>query len=686
LTAKGILRVKLPEHGLIQAESIRRPALAYRPEIDGLRAVAVLAVVFGHAGIAGFSGGYVGVDVFFVISGYLITGLIHPEIQSGRFSLIGFYERRARRILPALILLMAATGAAGWLVMTPSDFQSLARSLIATAFFGANLHFWQSIDYFSLDAAFLPLLHTWSLAVEEQYYLLWPLFLMVAAVSRRLLILGVLFVLVASLGASILLSGFFPKESFYLLPTRAWELMTGAALALGMVPGWRDRRWAEAASLVGIVMILTAVATFDDRTVFPGAAALLPCLGTALIVHSGGGTGVGRALAARPAVFIGLISYSLYLWHWPILAFLRIGYGVVELPWPVTLIAIAFSFVAAILSWRMVETPFRRRGTLGRRTIFTLSGAGTAAIVAAGIATTITEGWPSRLSEQTARIAAGAQDMEPDKDFCVTRVPPDRLCRIGAAVKPPTVLLWGDSHAGTVRAAIDRALKSADLGGVLAARVACAPLLGVRRLTPDSRSCSRFNDAVLQMLEAEESPIETVILAARWALNATGERMPGEGGSDVALIAQTGEAPGNAILVERGLSSLLDRLRLANRRVVLLGGVPEIGWLVPQTLVARLRLGLHPPAAPELSDVRRRNREADAILAKLAERPGVDFVPIAPLLCNPRCPVLDGDRAVYRDDNHLTVYGAWNILGPRILTDLALAGMRNSGRLAEDGR
>ena len=163
--------------------------------------------------------------------------------------------------------------------------------------------------------------------------------------------------------------------------------------------------------------------------------------------------------------------------------------------------------------------------------------------------------------------------------------------------------------------------------------------------------------------------------------------MPGEGGSDVALIAaQSGEAPGNAILVEMGLSSLLNRLRLANRRVVLLGGVPEIGWLVPQTLVARLRLGLHPPAAPELSDVRRRNREADAILAKLAERPGVDFVPIAPLLCNPRCPVLDGDRAVYRDDNHLTVYGAWNILGPRILTDLALAGMRNSGRLAEDGR
>jgi hypothetical protein len=238
-----------------------------------------------------------------------------------------------------------------------------------------------------------------------------------------------------------------------------------------------------------------------------------------------------------------------------------------------------------------------------------------------------------------------------------------------------------------VRAAIDRALKSANLGGILAAHVACAPLLGVRRLAPDWRSCTRFTDAVLQMLEAEEPAIETVIIAARWALNTTGERMPGEGGSNVALVAaQSGEAPGNAILVERGLSSLLDRLRLADRRVILLGGVPEIGWLVPQTLVTRLRLGLQPPTAPEISDVRLRNREADAILARLAERPGVDFVPIAPLLCNPRCPVLAGDRAVYRDDNHLTVYGASNILGPKILTDLALAGMRNSGRLAEDRR
>ncbi|MGH6971391.1 MAG: acyltransferase family protein, partial [Caulobacteraceae bacterium] len=351
----------------------RAHGMAYRPDIDGLRAVAVLAVVLYHAGLRVTSGGFVGVDVFFVISGYVISKSLLGDIDGGRFSISGFYERRVRRIFPALFATMIASWVAAMALLLPSYLVDYSRSLAAAAAFASNFYFWKSSGYFANGATLRPLLHTWSLSVEEQFYIFAPLTLfLVARYFRKRWVLVLAPVALASLALSIVATRIGPTANFFLLPTRAWELILGALLALGDPPSLKASWAREVLAALGLALIAYAIFAYSPATPFPGLAALPPCLGAAMLIYVGasGGSLATRFLALPPMVAVGLISYSLYLVHWPIVSFLT--YWQLRAPGPDEAPAIlAVSLALAALSWRFVEQPFRQaRRRLTRRQLF----------------------------------------------------------------------------------------------------------------------------------------------------------------------------------------------------------------------------------------------------------------------------------------------------------------------------
>ena len=343
-------------------------AIDYRPDIDGLRAVAVLSVIVYHAGLKWLSGGYFGVDVFFVISGFLITSILYGELRDGNFSILRFYDRRVRRILPALCLVLLVSSFVAVFLLSPMELRSFGQSTTATALFLSNFFFWQEAGYFAPHADELPLLHTWSLAVEEQFYIAFPIVLWVLSCgSKFALNLGITILLLGSFALAASFISTSPDAVFYLAPFRIWELLLGAMIALPIVPRV-PFGWAGILSALGLLFIVVAILCFDSTTAFVGPAALVPCAGAALIIHAGRGQEipgfVGRLLGSHPFRFVGRISYSLYLWHWPIFVFLAL-YLLHPLSHPEAIAACLLTFVAAALSWRFVEQPFRGSRALG---------------------------------------------------------------------------------------------------------------------------------------------------------------------------------------------------------------------------------------------------------------------------------------------------------------------------------
>ncbi|MEZ5536017.1 MAG: acyltransferase [Thiolinea sp.] len=374
--------------------------MQYRKEIDGLRAFAVIPVILYHAGISGFSGGFVGVDIFFVISGYLITSIIIGELETGKFTIAGFYERRARRILPALFFVMLAALPFAWWLLLPHELTGFGRSMLAVTVFASNILFWQESDYFATDSELIPLLHTWSLAVEEQYYVIFPVLLMLCwKFGLRRVTVIIASIAIISLGLAEWGWRHDASANFYLLPSRAWELMAGAGCALYLGhnarPGGAPAQWL---SLTGLVLLILSVFWLDDSVPFPSLYAIPPVLGTALVIlFAHPGTWAGKLLSLPVFVGIGLISYSAYLWHQPMFAFARLYYA--DEPALFIILGLAtLAFVLAAFSWRFIEPPFRQRQNFSRRQIFLMAFAGSLVFIVVALTLILLDGVPARFN------------------------------------------------------------------------------------------------------------------------------------------------------------------------------------------------------------------------------------------------------------------------------------------------
>jgi peptidoglycan/LPS O-acetylase OafA/YrhL len=635
----------------------------YRPDIDGLRALAIIPVVFFHYRIGRFPGGFVGVDIFFVISGYLITGLLLADIAAGRFSILRFYERRARRILPALFFMLLLAAIAGSYVLLPVDLATLGRGMVATTAFVSNFAYWASAGYFERAAEFNALLHTWSLAVEEQFYILFP-WLLYACCRLQRPARNAVFVLAAagSLAASVWLARSHPSVGFFWPASRAWELLLGAFLASTRLPA--PPRWLlHALSLLGLALILASIRWIDPSWRFPGWIALAPCAGAGLLLYTGeyrAGLAT-RFLSLRPLVFVGLISYSLYLWHWPLLVLARnlVPAGLSPLGYAVTLAAAAG---LAVLSWRFVERPFRGGASrFSRREIARLSLVASFAAIAIGCALWLGKGFPARFPGLITVSERAGLD-QPILPGCFSRdsrqVQKEDLCIIGADSKAqPSFVLWGDSHAQRLALPISSLAASRGLRGWLLTKGACPPLLEAGWAVPD---CREFNAEVGRLI-ARHGEIKQVIVSALWAEYAEGNRL-GSPATDAPFnrlidLQDPDARPDNRSTFARLLLRSAARLSGGGLRFEVVGPIPEIDRQVPDALFRITRFGGAREFGPSRRDFEARQATVLGALASAAQLPRVRIVYPSERLCTDTCAVEAEGLPLYIDDNHLSLIG-----------------------------
>lgn len=491
--------------------------IAFRPDIEGIRAVAVLLILFNHSAVRGFSGGFIGVDVFFIISGYLITSILLRDIENNNHSIAEFYRRRILRILPALFVLLIFTTAMAFLVMIPHELVIYSRSLLATFFFSSNFAFYGDTGYFTLAASTRPLLHTWSLAIEEQFYIFWPLLLMIFARRGRTHVKAMLVaVLALSLALSIWMVATDMSAAFYLLPFRAWELALGGLLTI--LPPWRHMpRWLrQALGIGGMVAILVCANRYRElSTPFPGLAAILPCLGTAALILAGPQTLTGRLLSLPVTRFFGRISYSLYLWHWPVIVFTRLALWPMHNP-VVILADLAISIGLGWFSYRYFEQYGRQLlDRLPTRRLFTVT-LGAIVLGAAGAGTIIlAHGFPQRYSAPALKIAE-VLDGDEQKAYrsgrCFVVEPGDRFdwdACLNLKTNKPSLLLVGDSTGAHLWPGFAH---QSDKVNILQATIAgCRPQISANV----KMACQTFFNQILVDWLTKNHP-DAVILAGNW--------------------------------------------------------------------------------------------------------------------------------------------------------------------------
>ncbi|WP_373476502.1 acyltransferase family protein [Sphingorhabdus sp.] len=642
-------------------------ALAYRPDIDGLRAIAVLAVLFFHADLGFVPGGYAGVDIFFVISGYLISRLIVGEIQDDNFSLLRFYERRIRRLFPALFAMLAVALVAGAVILLPQDFTFMSRNAFGAAAFVSNIAYWTQTGYFEGDAKVRVLLHTWSLAVEEQVYIIYPMILMLVlrkwATHIKSILLGLA---TLSFAACVWMTNMDPSTAFYLMPFRIWEFLVGALLAVGLFKQPERPLTATLAGLAGLAILAATFVIFDDLTVFPGAAALVPCLGTALVIWAGKDAISGRILSVSAMRFVGKISYSVYLWHWPLFVFVNyMIIGKLTFLQNVGLAGVAIGL--GFLSWRFIEMPFRRPyDETPQRSVFALGGASIVLITCVSAAIYFSGGLPDRFKDRTVKLASYEKSMNPESDICEKvelQLAVNSRCTIGNT-ENASVFLWGDSHAGALFGALDQVAKDSGSGIVYGASPQCPPLLGAGT----SVQCVEGNRKRLDYV-LKNDEIRTVILAARWSLYlegrfvSTGEAETNNGAPK--LIGPDGEP--YPLFSDAARHHFRDSIRnlvqilLANgKHVVLVYPIPETGYNIPQTLALMSTRGENPADFTVAKNLYvERQWRATQILGDLGHHRLLTRVYPARVFCpTSRCLTFAHGAPLYFDSHHLSVPGA----------------------------
>jgi peptidoglycan/LPS O-acetylase OafA/YrhL len=590
--------------------------LRYRADIDGLRALAVLAVILFHTFPNALPGGFVGVDIFFVISGYLITQLILKDLDSGNFTAASFYARRVRRIFPALIIVLIATFTFGWHYFLPMELASLGKNILASALFSANLMLLWEVGYFDVAAHLKPLLHLWSLGIEEQFYLVWPLLLWSLPRKRLLLATGV--ILFASFMLNIAMIAHHPSETFYLPFTRAWELMAGAALAQ---TSRKDARHHGLFAAVGIAAIALSFFWINTKTLFPGWAAAVPVVGTVFLIRSEGSFLNRVALSNRAAVNIGVISYPLYLWHWPLLVFAEL-LKFERLTDPQRGLVIALTFFLAWLTYKFVERPVRFGGIrFAKPLVACMAALAIAALVPA-------LGYGPTLPDRISRLITVLNPMEGWRvgecmllDDAKVDFSPNCIDQ-----KHPLVAIWGDSTAAALVPGFRSLQDSRNFGIAQFTVSSCPPLL--IRSSPMTEFCLEQNRKIVDLIRGSSPDI--VLLHAIWDVNDRVE----------------------------DLRPTVEALRSLNiRRIVILGPVPAwIGGLPAAVATYHRRSG---EVMPERTWQYVEKASGDSNMRKISASLGIDYVSARDALCNNRgCVTRIGEALVARDGIHLTPVGS----------------------------
>lgn len=657
---------------------------AYRTDIDGLRAVAVLPVILFHAGFPWASGGYVGVDVFFVISGYLITRILVTEQHAETYSVVHFYRRRFLRILPALGAVLVVSTLLAWLWMTPADLQSYSESLIAVVTMVSNIWFWSNSGYFDVQAELSPLLHIWSLSVEEQFYIVYPVMIaLVWKVRKDWLFPVILLTTIVGFALSHWMVLTNPNAAYFWLPPRAWELLVGAAVATWQFnhPGRRiNALISELAGWMGMAMILIAVHVFTSTTRFPGINASLPVLGTAVILFFGTPqTTLHRLLSFRPMQVVGLASYSIYLWHQPALAFARLR-KLDALTLTDTIVICVASVLLGLLTWKFIELPVRRWRWAPPGRVFAASAVGAALLASVGWGVVSMNGVPSRFTPTL--LAVLGTDLEEgfactlfeDADF-----PPD--CIFGDPDGNKSIALFGDSHAQALQGALDELFKTRGIRGVRINITQCEP---IPHVTVQGLSDERFAtciDAFHQTLETIERDISGLIVSIRWTYRLYPipghiERLTfdnGEGGVEFdkerIYVARDGEgAAGVEADLKRGaIDNLFTSLRQTGVPIVVVHPVPETGIDIKRyNFISYLDRGEMPREISTSANLYfARNAFVEDSLNKI-DGALISHVRPADTLCNTlipeRCVVQYEGVPYYSDDDHLSQEGARMVL------------------------
>jgi peptidoglycan/LPS O-acetylase OafA/YrhL len=607
------------------------PSSKYRPDIDGLRAIAVMLVVIFHAFPEAMPGGFIGVDIFFVISGFLITGIIVRELDQKRFSLLAFYNRRIRRIFPALIVVLCVTLVLGWLWMLPTAYAQLSSDVFASAAFFANIALLLQSGYFDIESAKKPLLHLWSLGIEEQFYLVWPLLLMLVARLRLRMLTAVSVVGIASFVLNVALIGSNPVATFYLPFTRAWELLAGAALACG----WNQISQTGAASnrraLFGVLLIATAAAVLDTKSAFPGWWAMLPVAGAALLLSAPAAWFCQALLASPPMVWVGLISYPLYLWHWPLLVFC----GIIKFA-PLTLLerglVVGLSFALAWATYRFIEIPFRFGRPSSLKILSLCSGM--VVIAVAGGVVVEGRGFDFRLPPEIRELAHVPTqsskwrfhecllDLSRETSFADSCV--DRNRR-------PLILVWGDSTAGALLPGLRKAQETRAFGIAQLTSSSCVPALDTD--VAGVPNCRAINDKVLAIARAIRPDI--VLLHSTWD-----RYLDGVAATVAALKKQT------------------------NARVVVLGSVPWWKRGLPNEVLRYFML--RHSLIPERSTRAEADRSGETLREKLVPL-GAEYISVWDAMCNADgCLTRIGEAAsdiTASDQVHLTEKGSVFLIG-----------------------
>ena len=641
----------------------------YRKEIDGLRALAVLPVVLYHAGAKFISGGFLGVDVFFVISGYLITSIIVNDLNKQRFSIATFYEKRARRILPALTVMMGVVALLGVVVLSPEDLKDLSQSLFATTFFASNIYFYMTSGYFSPAADELPLLHTWSLAVEEQYYIIFPLLLMYFwknKLSIKTIIYAMIFIAISSFVASCFIATIDASANFYLLTSRAWELLAGALLAINYNYFDNSRqKIKEVMAALGLISLLLCYGIFSNKIQHPSWPTLFPVISTFFILAYSRNTLVGKLLSTKVLVYFGVISYSLYLWHQPIFAFVRVK-GIEEFSVPLALLLVFLTIALSHLTLKYVETPFRNRQFLDSLSIYRLSISCIVIFGLLGFGGHFTKGVKVRFNES---IDFDSITVSPKRYECHTSggdyLPPKEACNLFK--KKPSVAVLGDSHGVEFSYMLGEYLERHGKSLLQLTFSDCPPITFFETTTP---GCQKWLNESIEHLKSLDA-IDTVFIVFRHTLYLSGDNIEAINQGSF----RVGHVSSRVVNTEQlsisevksqyyySFENIVVNMLNAQKRVVIISPIPELKASIKKIMTPLTMF--HEPASnsafeTDLSFQKNRNGYISEWLSSFSKKHDkVTFLNSNEPFCDEsKCLSVINGKSMYFDDDHLSLEGA----------------------------